>query len=67
MADTKGWGRTTEHDVALARIRLSAGVGVPRADDQIVEAVAVHIPRGTDRAARMVVNVQVIYGEKERP
>jgi hypothetical protein len=47
-------GVASEHHVALAGIDSSASVGTVRANEDVVHAVAIDIPRGTHREPRVV-------------
>ena len=48
-------GGGAEHHVALAGIVPAAGIGARRPDDQVIDAVAVDVPRARDRAAAVVI------------
>src|SRR5262245_24305842 len=56
-----------EYDVALARTSLSVGVGRKCADEQISDAVAVHIAGSAHRHARVVTGIDALEDEARAP
>ena len=53
-------GLGAEHHVALTRAGSSAGIGLGRADDEIADAVAVHVSRRAHRLAAQVARVAAL-------
>src|SRR5262249_19318042 len=55
--------RLPEHHIALAGVAVAARGATERPDDQVVEAVAVHVPRRAHRKAAMVERVDAVEPE----
>ena len=55
-----------EHDVAFSGAAVAVGTGIARADDQIVDAVAVDVAGCTDGSASEVERVDAVDDEAIR-
>ena len=52
-----------EHHVVFAGVFPAVRRSMPRADDHVVDTVAVHVPRGAHRPAAIVLRIDAIDGE----
>ena len=58
--------RLSEHHIALARVAVPVRIAARSPDEQIVEAVAVHVPRARHRIAGAVLRINTVESEAGR-